>query len=217
MKSSQHAMTSEVASQKKKKGHAREEIRLSQLGEGSEVIKGTGKADIRRHDGLFESVKGGKKTQWALYTIDRITEDQYFTQEENEVLQKWVDFIPTDKNEWLRNRSYYSVNPNAANLVEVFKSNPMKLINYFCGVGVVDYLVTLDSRTNTWKETQMSVFANKIKDSIENVYFTPGGKLVISGGEKNIILFELELRKGKSAHKRILFHSILHRIIDCIK
>jgi hypothetical protein len=217
MKSSQHAMTSEVASQKKKSGHAREQVRLSQLGEGSEIIKGTGKADIRRHDGLFESVKGGKKTQWALYTIDRVTEDRYFTQEENEVLQKWVDFIPTDKDEWVKNRSFYSLNPNAANLFEVFKNNPMKLINYFCGVDVIDYLVTLDSRTNTWEETSMEVFADKINNAIKDVYFTPGGKFVISGGEKNTILFELELRKGKSVHKRLLFHSILHRIIDCIK
>ena len=128
-----------------------------------------------------------------------------------------MNFIPSDKNEWVKNRTHYSVNPNAANLVEVFKNNPMKLINYFCGVDVIDYLVTLDSRTNTWEETPMNVFAKKIKSLIKNVYYTPGGKLVISGGVKNTILFELELRKGKSVHKRILFHSILHRIIDCIK
>lgn len=216
MKNSKHAMTSEVASQKKKSGHAREQIRLLQLGEGSEVIKGTGKADIRRHDGLFESVKGGKKTQWALYSLGRITEDQYFDQFEFEAIKNWVDFLPDDKNEWKKNRSYYSINPNSTRLVEVFKQNPMKLINYFCGANVIDFVVTLDSRTNTWNEIEMSLFIEKISNSIKRVYSTPGGKLVIAGGKNDIILFEMELRKGTS-HKRILFHSKLHTIIDCLK
>lgn len=217
MKTSKHAMTSEQASKKKLKGHAREMIRKTQLGEDSKLIKGTGKADILRGDGTTESVKGGKKTQWALYCINRILCDGYFTTQETEAIIKWVNHIPDDKNEWEKNREYYSLNPNAVGLVEIFKNNPMKLINYFCGIDVVDYLVTEDNRDGVWREISMEEFSNKIKENIKKVYYTDGGKLVISGGVKNNILFELELRKGKNSHKGILFHSPLPKIIDCIK
>lgn len=217
MDKSRHAMTSEMASQKKKMGHTRERSRLSQLGEGAEIIKGNGKVDIKRQDNLTESVKGGKKTQWALYTIKRITEDNFFDDKEIGVIKNWVDFVPDNKDEWKINRDQYSVNPNVNELVDEFKYKPIKLIKYFCGVNEVDYLVTLDSRTDEWKQTPMEEFVQKIEKNIKNVYSTKGGKLVISGGEKNLILFELEIRKGNLAHKRILFHSLLHRIIDCIK
>lgn len=43
------------------------------------------------------------------------------------------------------------------------------------------------------------------------------GAQVIVGTGKGDILFEMELRKGKGSHKRILFHSHIHRIIDCLK
>jgi len=217
MKTSRHAMTSEDASIKKKGGHKREIVRKNQLGENAKVIPGNGKVDILRADGKTESVKGGKKTQWALYTINRIISDDYFTTEEIQTLTKWINHIPDDKNEWEKNRKYYSINLNAVSLVEVFKNNPMKLVDYFCGVNKVDYLTTEDYRDGVWTQTSMIDFSNKIKNNIKEVYYTDGGKLVISGGEKNTILFELELRKGKSSHKRVLFHSHLDRIIDCIK
>lgn len=217
MKTSPHAMTSTQASVKKLSGHAREKVRIGQLDENAQVIKGTGKADILRGDNKTESVKGGKKTQWALYCLDRILTDGIFTQEENDVITKWVDFIPNDKEEWSRNRKHYSVNPNVVELVNIFKSNPMKLVNYFCGVNIVDYLVTEDKRDGVWRQTSMNDFSNIICSSIKDVYHTEGGKLVISGGKKNTILFEMELRKGKGSHKRILFHSPLFKIIDCLK
>jgi hypothetical protein len=206
MDKSRHAMTSEMASQKKTMGHTRERIRLSQLGEGAEIIKGNGKVDIKRQDNLTESVKGGKKTQWALYTITRIDGDNFFDDKEIGVIKNWVDFVPDNKDEWKINREQYSVNPNVNKLVDEFKNKPIKLIKYFCGVNEVDYLVTLDSRTDEWKQTPMEEFIQKIEKNIKNVYSTKGGKLVISGGEKNLILFELEIRKGNLAHKRILFH-----------
>jgi len=217
MKTSLHAMTSDEASQKKKSGHARERERLFQLDEQSEIIKGTGKADILRSDNKTESVKGGKKTQWALYCLNRILMDEYFSKEEINAFTKWVNFIPDNKEEWKNNRKYYSINPHAVGLVEVFKNNPMKLIIYFCGANIVDYLVTKDIRDGVWKETPMSEFINKIKENIKDVYYTNGGKLVISGGPKNNILFELEIRKGENSHKGILFHSPLPKIIDCLK
>lgn len=210
-------MTSETASLKKKSGHAREYKRLSKLEEGSIIIKGTGKADILRNDGKTESIKGGKKTQWALYCFSRLLHDNFFSNEETNVFDRWVNFIPDDKNEWMLNREYFSKNPYAEELVNTFKDNPIKLINYFCGVNLVDYLVTEDKRDGTWTQTPMSQFSDTIKSKIKNVYHTDGGKLVISGGEKNTILFELEIRKGKGSHKRILFHSPLLRIIDCLK
>lgn len=212
-----HAMTSEIASEKKKGGHKREHVRLSLLGEGSCIIKGTGKVDIIRHDGLTESVKGGKKTQWALYSLKRLINDEVFNEDEKSAFTEWVNHIPDDKKEWEENRNIYSVNPKVDFLLEQFKNTPIKLVEYFCGVNDVDLLTILDSRNNKWVETPMKEFKEKITESIKDVYTTEGGKLVISGGEKNTILFELELRKGKGSHKRILFHSLLHRIIDCLK
>jgi hypothetical protein len=217
MKKSIHAMTSKVASDKKKDGHAREVLRSELLGPGAIVISGTGKPDIVREDGKTETVKGGKKTQWALYTLNRVVSDNTFSVVENEVLTQWVNFLPDDKKEWEINRSKYKVNPHAELLVDTFKETPMKLVNYFCGVNIVDMLVTLDSRDNTWMETPMCKFSKKISEAIKSVYFTKGGKLVIKGGNKNIILFEMEIRKGNGSHKRILFHSHIHRIIDCLK
>jgi hypothetical protein len=217
MKISIHGMTSKEASIKKKSGHDREKQRTQVLGEGSIVISGTGKTDVIRKDGKKESVKGGKKTQWALYSLYRIVTDNFFTEEEIRVISKWVNFLPDSKTEWEVNRSKYRNNPNAEELVNTFKTNSIKLINYFCGVNLVDLLVTLDNRNNTWKETPMDEFSDKISKSIKSVYFTPGGKLVIKGGDRNVILFEMELRKGKGAHKKVLFHSKLHTIIDCLK
>jgi len=217
MKTSIHAMTSEVASHKKKSGHKREQLRSEILGEGTQVIVGTGKGDILRGDGKIESVKGGKKTQWSLYCLNRIQTDNFFSKQEMNAISSWVNFLPNDKNEWEINRSMYRFNKNVHGLYEEFKNNPIKLVKYFCGVSLVDVLVTLDSRNNTWAETTMSDFSDKILKSIKNVYTTKGGKLVISGGKKNIILFEMELRKGNGSHKRVLFHSHIHRIIDCLK
>ena len=216
MKTSPNAMTSEVASIKKKSGHKREILRVEILGEGTQVITGTGKPDVIRKDGKTESIKGGKKTQWALYTLNRIVTDNFFTEDEVYVISKWVNFLPDCKNEWSKNRDNYRNNPNAEELVNIFKNNPMKLVNYFCGTNLVDFLVTLDSRNNKWNEISMNEFSDKISNSIKSVYFTLGGKLVIRGGEKNIILFEMELRKGNGSHKRVLFHSKLHTIIDCL-
>ncbi len=217
MKNSQHGMTSEMASLKKISGHFREVKRLSNLDEGSVIVKGNGKVDILRNDGKTESVKGGKKSQWSLYTIDRLVSDNYFSESEISAINRWVDFIPNDKYDWEKNREKYSLNPYAAGLVEIFKDNPIKLINYFCGVNLVDYLVIEDMRDGVWRVTSMNDFSNTIKNNIKNVYNTEGGKLVISGGEKNNILFEMELRKGNVSHKRILFHSPLVKIIDCLK
>ena len=209
-------MTSEMASLKKKLGHSREHNRLSKLGDGAVIIKGTGKADILRSDGKTESIKGGVKTQWALYRLNRIIQDGFFSKEEIDVIEKWVNFIPDNKIEWKKNRTYYSKNPRSIELTNIFKNNPIKLVNYFCGVNIVDYLITEDKRDGIWRETPMVEFSDIIKRNIKDVYNTDGGKLVISGGVKNTILFELEIRKGTS-HKGILFHSQLFRIIDCIK
>jgi hypothetical protein len=109
--------------------------------------------------------------------------------------------IPNDKYDWEKNREKYSLNPYAAGLVEIFKDNPIKLINYFCGVNLVDYLVIEDMRDGVWRVTSMNDFSNTIKNNIKNVYNTEGGKLVISGGEKNNILFDKYImKKTKKNH-----------------
>ena len=59
-------MTSEMASHKKIRGHAREKMRKIMLGEGAEIIEGNGKSDIKKKDGKTESVKGGKKNTMGI-------------------------------------------------------------------------------------------------------------------------------------------------------
>ena len=215
-KLSKHGMSSEQASEKKKGGHNREELRAEILGPETIILTGVTKPDLVRPDGLSESVKGGKKTQFALYTLNRIISDNTFSKKQYEKFIDWVNFIPDNKKEWEKNRILYKKNVKVIELFNEFVNHPMKLVNYFCGKNQIDFLSILDSRNNEWLTIKMSDFLKKIEKEIKNVYYTKSGSLVISGGKKNLILFVMELRKGKSHHKKILFHSNLHRIIDCI-
>ena len=108
-KLSKHGMSSEQASEKKKGGHNREELRAEILGPETIILTGVTKPDLVRPDGLSESVKGGKKTQFALYTLNRIISDNTFSKKQYEKFIDWVNFIPDNKKEWEKNRILYSI------------------------------------------------------------------------------------------------------------
>jgi hypothetical protein len=93
----------------------------------------------------------------------------------------------------------------------------LKLIKYFCGYDEVDYYTLMDNRDGTQLCVAKDDFFNKIEESITRVYTTEGGKFSIAGGRKDVLLFELELRKGKNSHRSILFVSTLKQIIDIFK
>ena len=206
-----HGMESQQASLKKKEGHKREYIRLSQLGEGAEIVPGNGKVDIIRPDEKTESVKGGGRTQWALYSEERINESK-LSDEGKDAFSNWINFLPKNKEEYLKTPKHFSQNTNVVDLYNVFKDNPMELIKY-----VIDYYVLMDKRDNTQMVINKNEFFDKIENSIKRVYTTPGGKLSIAGGNKDVLLFELELRKGKNSHRGVLFVSTLKQIIDLFK
>ena len=211
-----HGMESQQASLKKKEGHKREYIRLSQLGEGAEIVPGNGKVDIIRPDEKTESVKGGGRTQWALYSEERINESK-LSDEGKDAFSNWINFLPKNKEEYLKTPKHFSQNTNVVDLYNVFKDNPMELIKYFCGYDVIDYYVLMDKRDNTQMVINKNEFFDKIENSIKRVYTTPGGKLSIAGGNTDVLLFELELRKGKNSHRGVLFVSTLKQIIDLFK
>jgi hypothetical protein len=213
---SYHGMESKYASMKKKEGHNREYVRAAQLGEGAEVITGRGKIDILRPDGDRESVKGGNRTQWALYCENRI-KDSKFSKKGKLAFSNWINFLPKDKKEYLKNPKLFSKNSNVIELYNEYGKKPMELIKYFCGYDDINYYVLMDNRDNTQLILTKDEFFDKIEKSIKRVYTTPGGKLSIAGGPKDILLFELELRKGKNSHRGVLFVSTLKHIIDLFK
>ena len=211
-----NGMSSNYASKKKIEGHNRENIRVAQLGEGAKIVKGNLKPDIIRLDGKTESVKGGKRTQWALYCEDRIKSSNLM-QNGKVAFEKWINFLPINKFEYLENKKKYSKNPNIKDLYEIYKDKPMDLIKYFCGYDEIDYYTLMDKRDGSQLIINKQDFFNKIENSITRVYTTDGGKFSIAGGSKDVLLFELELRKGKNAHRSVLFVSTLKQIIDLFK
>jgi hypothetical protein len=211
-----HGMSSEYASEKKKQGHRREFLRVSQLGEGARVIVGNLKPDVIRPDRLTESVKGGNRTQWALYCKDRINTSN-LCENGKLAFNKWINFLPQDKNEYIKYREKYSKNPHIIELYNVYKDSPMTLIKYFCGYDEIDYYTLMDNRDGSQLVIEKEKFFDKIEKSITRVYTTEGGKFSIAGGPKDVLLFELELRKGKNSHRCVLFVSTLKQIIDIFK
>ena len=207
-------MNSQDASRVNLAGHTREQKRVQYLKENgteAEVLGGTIKPDIGRIDGLLESLKGGSKTQWYLFSYERVDESDLFTNEEKEMFKKWGTCFTTP-------------NPHCSNMCEVIQKNPEKWIRFFIGPDKFDLLVMLDKRNGEWVEVTVDEFISKIMKQITEIYFT-GTKVVFKGGGPNlwpnnprrkngVTLFELDRRTSK---KSSLFHSSLDRIIDCVK
>ena len=213
MKKSKHGMTSEMARDKKISGHENENIVAEQL--NGTVIKGRGKVDIITSNGVKVSCKQGKKTQWSLYCKETMVGKDWNETQKNSLIN-YIDFLPDFKEDYKKNKEQFKVNPYSQDLLDSFKDNPIELIKFCCGYGKIDIFHLTDVRTNEKYMINSSDFFKKIEDSIKKVYKTNGGKIVISGGVKNTIIFELELRKGTN-HKKVLFHSLLGRIIDIVK
>lgn len=205
-------MSSELASYKKKNGHFLEsEVALRN---GGIVVNNSGKIDVIEENGLRVQVKGGKKTQWSLLSENTVLKN--FVGEQKKTFQNYFSFLPDDKTFFFENRNKFKNNPFAEELLKVFENDYFSLIYFFCGCKNIDVYNFYDTRDNSHIRIEKDFFTEKIKKSIVKVYITKGGKLVFSGGKKNTILFELELRKGTN-HKKLLFHSPLHRIIDLFK
>jgi hypothetical protein len=214
VKKSKHGMTSEQASERNLAGKTREYVRALEM-PGAKVINGIEKPDILRIDGKTESVKGGTKTQWGLYCLTTIMSSN-LSGTQKESLKKYMNFLPDDVSIYLKNKEIFKKNIHVIDVYNEFYNNPIELIKYFCGNNKVDYFTLIDNRDGKTYCVDAEIFFKKINNSIKKVYTTNGGKFVIAGGEKNTILFELEMRKGTN-HKKILFHSLLSRIIDVVK
>ena len=212
---SQNGMKSQKASKVKFAGHLLERMRIKYLQEKgieAEILGGIIKPDIRRlTDELLESIKGGSKTQWYLFTAKRVSESDLFTLEEKSVFQEWGTCFTTP-------------NPHCSIMCDVLKKDPEKWIRFFIGTDKFDLLVMYDKRTNDWIEHMVDEFITRIMKQITEIYFT-GTKIVFKGGgpkvwpnntlrKNGVILFELDRRSSK---KSSLFHSHLDRIIDCVK
>jgi hypothetical protein len=213
MKKSKHGMTSEQARQKKLIGHNNENIIANEV--GGIVLTGNKKGDIRTFEDKIISAKTGTKTQWSLYCESTMISGDW-----NEIQKKslvdYINFLPDSKEDYENNRVEYRINPYASDLYNAFKYDYMNLIKFFCGHGKVDLFHLTDIRDNKIYQIPSNSFFDRIESAITRVYTTTGGKFVIAGGKKDIILFEMELRKGTN-HKKVLFHSHLSRIIDVVK
>lgn len=213
MKKSKHGMTSEQARQKKIMGHTNEDIVAQEV--GGIVLYGNKKGDIRTFEDKIISAKTGTKTQWSLYCENTIMSEDW-NDSQRRSLMNYINFLPDSKEEYMKNRDKYKVNPYVFDLYNVFKYDYMRLIKFFCGFGKVDLFHLRDVRHDKSYQISSEDFFKRIEKAVTRSYTTPGGKFVIAGGEKDIILFELELRKGTN-HKKVLFHSHLSRIIDVVR
>ena len=206
-------MTSENARQKKLMGHRNEDVVAKSV--GGQVLGGNGKGDVKDSENEILSVKTGKKTQWALYCENTMISGDW-SEIQKKSLIDYINFLPDSKEEYENNRTQYKKNTYVSELYDAFKCDYMGLIKFFCGYGKVDLFHLTDIRNDESYQISSNDFFESIENAITRIYTTPGGKLVIAGGKKDIILFELELRKGTN-HKKVLFHSHLSRIIDVVK
>jgi hypothetical protein len=216
-KKSKHGMTSEQATEKKKNGHYIEEVFSSKI--GGCVVKGTGKVDVIYFDNRY-SIKRGKKVQWALLSKDSIIDKFQKNEISTNELNDYFEFLP-NKDLYLNNRSLYKNNIKAEALSKVVSENLLKILNIvITNNGEINKLCFYDDRTQNGDLGSGNFFIfdasdalNVIVNMVKDVYFTPGGKVVIKG---DLQLFEIELRKGTN-HKKILIHSHTRRILDILK
>ena len=210
-------MTSEQATDKKISGHLIEEEFV--LRNGGVVIKGTGKIDVTNQKDNF-SIKRGKKVQWTLLSQNSVEKEFISNNIQVEEINKYFNFLP-EKVEYIQNKSKYKKNIYAEELSKVVSLNIDKILKIFITKnGQVNKLSFYDDRTESNGFGTGSFFIFDAEESIKtlcemtkDVYFTPGGKVVIKG---DLQLFEIELRKGTN-HKKLLVHSHTRRILDILK
>ena len=91
------APSSEISSEKKLSGHAREDDFAALI--GGEVIHGTQKGDVKDKNGKIYTVKSGKKWQVFLYGYNRIANCIHL-----KILQLCLDAFPEDYNPYVKDR-----------------------------------------------------------------------------------------------------------------
>ena len=210
-------MTSEQATDKKISGHLIEEEFVFR--NGGEVLKGTGKVDVTNQYDNY-SIKRGKKVQWALLSQNTVLSDFLSNGLQVREITNYFDFLP-EKSEYIQNKHKYKKNIHAEELSKFVSSNIKDILNIFITKdGQVNKLAFYDDRTESNGFGSGNFFIFNAQDSIKTlcemtkeVYFTPGGKVVIKG---DLQLFEIELRKGTN-HKKLLVHSHTRRILDILK
>lgn len=210
-----HASSSEQASRMNKDGHKRElerkEYLLSVKGIASEVIIGNGKGDLIREDKKIETIKGGVKCQWFLFGPENVKKSNIFTNPEVTTFYKFAT-------------CWDKINPHAEEMCRVIKQDPKKWVRFFIGADKVDIISIKDHRTNEWLDYDIEYFINKLMSRVTEIYYT-GTKVVFKGGcaeiwpnnprrKNGVVIMELDRRSSK---KRSLFHSVLDRVIDCVK
>lgn len=210
-----HATSSEKASRMKKDGHKRElerkEYLRSMKGILSEVIPGTGKGDLIREDNKIETIKGAKKCQWFLFGPKNLVESKVFSESQISTFHKF-------------GTCWNSINPYAEQMCQVIKEEPKKWVRFFIGADKVNIISIKDHRNGEWLEFDIDYFIDKLMSRVTEIYYT-GTKVVFKGGgsdvwpnnprrKNGVILMELDRRSSK---KLSLFHSVLDRVIDCVK
>lgn len=210
-----HASSSEQASRMNRDGHKRELERKEYLrsvkGIISEVIPGNGKGDLIRDDKKIETIKGATKCQWFLFSPKNVVESKTFNDVEMTTFQKF-------------GTCWNKINPYAEEMCRVIKEDPKKWVRFFIGADKVDIISIKDHRTGEWLEFEIECFINRLMSRVTEIYYT-GTKVVFKGGgsdiwpnnpyrKNGVILMELDRRSSK---KLSLFHSVLDRIIDCVK
>jgi len=91
------APSREISKEKKLSGHLREQAYAALI--GGEVLRGTGKGDVKDKNGNLHSVKSGKKWQVFLYGYSRICSSLHLN-----ILRPSLDAFPEDANRYFKDR-----------------------------------------------------------------------------------------------------------------
>jgi|694.fasta_scaffold08802_9 hypothetical protein len=203
-----HGMNSELASQKKREGHKREND--FKLKYGFEVKSGQEKADLIKDGEIYASLKGGKKIQYGMHVLNNTPE---------KIKELFSDWVFTYKN----NLVSFNERLDIANKIIQKLQNSRELryywINWFCRkYENLPYIIIRDVKNGEmYYRISYDDLINVIVDNIN--FYTTKGTIKINtnidlGEKKRRVLFEFEIRKDK---KNLLMHGTSEVIIKIIK
>ena len=203
-----HGMNSELASQKKREGHKREND--FKLNYGFEVKSGQEKADLIKDGEIYASLKGGKKIQYGMHVLNNTPE---------KIKELFSDWVFTYKN----NLVSFNERLDIANKIIQKLQNSRELryywINWFCRkYENLPYIIIRDVKNGEmYYRISYDDLINVIVDNIN--FYTTKGTIKINanidlGEKERRVLFEFEIRKDK---KNLLMHGTSEVIIKIIK
>lgn len=203
-----HGMNSELASQKKREGHKREND--FKLKYGFEVKSGQEKADLIKDGEIYASLKGGKKIQYGMHVLNNTPE---------KIKELFSDWVFTYKN----NLVSFNERLDIANKIIQKLQNSRELryywINWFCRkYENLPYIIIRDVKNGEmYYRISYDDLINVIVDNIN--FYTTKGTIKINanidlGEKERRVLFEFEIRKDK---KNLLMHGTSEVIIKIIK